>query len=252
MRASAEAQPPRPAKSSDLAADVIQDAQRLVNLEIALAKQEVKDLGIANALAAGMVVSDGLLVVVSVLEAVPSLVVIVVRWRWQAAVAWVVIYALRPEISKYQSTSVLEGEAPGPKGSGASRPRLFPNSTRPIPSNVVNGEDEAREPRTLEGIVRTVALVIVATLGSAASRGRRTPRTTGLHAPPSLSTTEAPNAATYWPRAALAPVSRGRPYSARARRAATRPRSRSSDFLAMFPMMPGTLSIIGIRGQYTE
>jgi hypothetical protein len=166
VRAPAEAQPPRPAKSSDLASDVIQDAQRLVNLEIALAKQEVKDLGIANAVAAGMVVSDGLLVVVSVLVAVPSLVVIVVRWRWQAAVAWVV-YALRPEISKYQGTCVLEGEAPGPKGSGASRPRLFPNSTRPIPSNVVNGEDEAREPGTPEGIVRKVELVIVATASSA-------------------------------------------------------------------------------------
>lgn len=86
---------------------------------------------------------------------------------WQAAVAWVVVYALRPEISKYQSTCVLEGEAPGPKSSGASRPRLFPNSTRPIPSNVVNGEDEVREPGTLEGIVRKVALVIVATASSA-------------------------------------------------------------------------------------
>src|SRR3979411_1932758 len=41
-----EAQPLRSSKSGDLAAEVIQDAQRLVSLEIALAKQEVKELAI--------------------------------------------------------------------------------------------------------------------------------------------------------------------------------------------------------------
>src|SRR5258706_8687206 len=55
MRAPEVAQPPRPdGKSGDLAAAVIHDAQRLVSLEVALAKQEIKDLVMANAVAAGL------------------------------------------------------------------------------------------------------------------------------------------------------------------------------------------------------
>jgi hypothetical protein len=89
-----EAQPSQPvARSGDLAAEVIQDAQRLVSLEIALAKQEIKDTVIANAIAAGMVGFGGLLVMLCVLVAVPSLVVTLVPWKWQAAVAWVLLYA---------------------------------------------------------------------------------------------------------------------------------------------------------------
>ena len=44
-----EAQPSRSSKSGDLAAEVIQDAQRLVSLEIALAKQEPGKLNYASA-----------------------------------------------------------------------------------------------------------------------------------------------------------------------------------------------------------
>ena len=89
-----EAQPSRSSKSGDLAAEVIQDAQRLVSLEIALAKQEIKDLATANAIAAGMVAFGGLLLVLGVLVAVPSLVVILVPWHWQAAAAWIILYML--------------------------------------------------------------------------------------------------------------------------------------------------------------
>jgi uncharacterized membrane protein YqjE len=81
-------------KSGDIAAEVVHDAQRLVSLQIALAKQEVKDLVMANAIAAGLVAFGGLLVVLAGLVALPSLVVIVVPWHWQAAVAWVVVYVL--------------------------------------------------------------------------------------------------------------------------------------------------------------
>ena len=83
-----------PVKSGDLAVEIIQDAQRLIRLEIALAKQELKDLAMANAVAAGMVISGGLLVILSLLVAVPSLIVFLVPWHWQAAVAWVVLYVL--------------------------------------------------------------------------------------------------------------------------------------------------------------
>jgi hypothetical protein len=81
-------------KSRDLAAEVTHDARRLVSLEIALAKQELKDLAVANAIAAGLVAVGGVLVAVAVLVAVPALIVIVVPWHWQAATVWVIGYAL--------------------------------------------------------------------------------------------------------------------------------------------------------------
>jgi len=93
VRAPVEAQPPGlDAKSGDLAAAVIHDAQRLISLEVALAKQEIKDLVMANAVAAGLVAAGGLLVLLAVLVAIPSLVVVLVPWHWEAALAWVVLY----------------------------------------------------------------------------------------------------------------------------------------------------------------
>ena len=95
MQASGAAQPSSAAaKSGDLAAEVVHDAQRLVSLEIALAKQEVRDLAMANAIAASMVSFGGLLIILSLLVALPSLVVIFVPWHRQAAVAWVLVYLL--------------------------------------------------------------------------------------------------------------------------------------------------------------
>ena len=94
MRAPVEAHPPRDAKSGDLAAEVIHDAQRLVSLEVALAKRELKDLAMANVVGAGMVAAGGLLMILGVLVAVPSLVVVLVPWHWQAAAAWIVLYVL--------------------------------------------------------------------------------------------------------------------------------------------------------------
>jgi hypothetical protein len=93
MRTHVDTQPPQPAaKSGDLAAEVAHDAQRLVNLEIALAKQEIKDLVLANAIAAGMVAGGGLLLILGVLVAIPVLIVVLVPWHWPAAVAWIVLY----------------------------------------------------------------------------------------------------------------------------------------------------------------
>ena len=81
-------------RSSDLAAALIHDAQRLVGLEVALAKQEVKDIATANAVAAGMVVFGGVLVLLGVLVAIPTLVVVLVPWHWEAAAIWVAAYVL--------------------------------------------------------------------------------------------------------------------------------------------------------------
>lgn len=81
-------------RSGDLAAALIHDAQRLVGLEVALAKQEVKDIATANAVAAGIVVFGGVLVLLGVLVAIPTFVVVLVPWHWEAAAIWAVAYVL--------------------------------------------------------------------------------------------------------------------------------------------------------------
>jgi len=78
--------------SRGLIASVVSDAQRLVALEVALAKQELKELATRNAIAAGIIVFGGLLTALAVLVALPSLVVWLVPWHWQAAVVWVAAY----------------------------------------------------------------------------------------------------------------------------------------------------------------
>ncbi len=86
---------PRPgAKARDLASEVIHDAQRLASLEVALAKREIKDMAVANGVAAGLVAGGGLLVMLGLLVAVPTLVVVLVPWHWQAALGWVAGYVL--------------------------------------------------------------------------------------------------------------------------------------------------------------
>jgi hypothetical protein len=89
-----DATPSPSAKSGDLAATVIHDAQRLVSLEIALAKQEIKDMAIGNGIAAALVAAGGLLVILGLLVAAPTLVVVLVPWHWEAALAWAAGYIL--------------------------------------------------------------------------------------------------------------------------------------------------------------
>ena len=79
-------------RARGLLGSVIGDAQRLVSLEIALAKQETKELAAGNAIAAGLMAFGGLLVLLAILVAAPSLVVILVPWHWQAAAVWIGSY----------------------------------------------------------------------------------------------------------------------------------------------------------------
>ncbi|TMD97413.1 MAG: phage holin family protein [Chloroflexi bacterium] len=95
MRAPVEtARNDRSLSSRGLIGSVISDAQRLVSLEVALAKQEIKELATGNAIAAGLMAFGGVLVLLAVLVAVPSLVVILVPWHWEAAAVWIGAYVL--------------------------------------------------------------------------------------------------------------------------------------------------------------
>ncbi len=80
--------------SGGLIASVVSDAQRLVSLEVALAKQELKELATANAIAAGLIAGGGLLAILGLLVAVPVMVVVMVPWHWAAAAVWAVAYVV--------------------------------------------------------------------------------------------------------------------------------------------------------------
>lgn len=79
-------------KSGDLAAQVVQDVNRLVSLEIALAKQELKELAVRNGIAVGLLAFGGLLCVLAVFVAVPVAVVLLIGFGWIAALVWAAIY----------------------------------------------------------------------------------------------------------------------------------------------------------------
>jgi protein-S-isoprenylcysteine O-methyltransferase Ste14 len=81
-------------KTGELAAEVVQDVHRLVDLEVALAKQELKELAIRNAIAAACIAAGALLAVLALLVAVPVVVVVLVPWHWEAAAVWAIVYAL--------------------------------------------------------------------------------------------------------------------------------------------------------------
>jgi hypothetical protein len=82
------------ASSRELAAEAMQRVQRLVSLEIALAKQELKEIAIVNLIAVACIAAAGLLGILALLVAVPVLVVALVPWHWQAALIWAGAYAL--------------------------------------------------------------------------------------------------------------------------------------------------------------
>ena len=91
---SAQKAPSVTPKSGELAAEVVQDVNRLVGLEIALAKQELKELAIRNAIAAACIAAGGLFAMLALLVAVPVAVVMLVPWHWEAAAVWAVLYLL--------------------------------------------------------------------------------------------------------------------------------------------------------------
>jgi uncharacterized membrane protein YqjE len=82
--------------TTDLAAGIIEDAERIVKLEIALAKQEAKELGLRNAVAIGMLAGAGLFAMLALLVALPVLIVNLfhLEWKWVASLVWLVLYLL--------------------------------------------------------------------------------------------------------------------------------------------------------------
>jgi cytochrome c biogenesis protein CcdA len=82
------------ASSGELVAAAMQNAQRLVDLEIALAKQELREIAIANIIATACIALAGILAMLALLVALPVFVVVLVPWHWQAALIWAGAYVV--------------------------------------------------------------------------------------------------------------------------------------------------------------
>jgi MFS family permease len=71
----------------DLVGGIASDAERLVQLNIELAKQETKELAIRNGVAIGLLAAAGLFGLLALIGLLVFLVEFL-PWHWQAALAW--------------------------------------------------------------------------------------------------------------------------------------------------------------------
>ena len=69
----------------DLAAGIVDEAEKLVRLEIELAKQELKEMAITNAIAAGSFAVAALLALLALLVGIPVMIVVAVERGKRAA-----------------------------------------------------------------------------------------------------------------------------------------------------------------------
>jgi len=83
-----------PESTPEIAAGIVDEVERLARLEIELAKQELKELAITNAIAAGAFTCAAILAVTALLVGIPVLIVVAVEPHWVAALVWIVVYVL--------------------------------------------------------------------------------------------------------------------------------------------------------------
>src|SRR5438067_1447197 len=86
-------------------------AQPLVRLEIALAKQEAKELAIRNGIAIGLMAGGALFAMLGLLIGVPVLIV-ELTGRWWVAAIWVLLYVLGGAAAILIGRTRLKIEAP--------------------------------------------------------------------------------------------------------------------------------------------
>lgn len=84
------------AGTTDLARGLVDDAQKLFELQLELAKVELRGLAVRNGIAIGLFAFAALLLVFAIFAGVPLIVVQLVpdRWRWPTAVIFAGAYAL--------------------------------------------------------------------------------------------------------------------------------------------------------------
>lgn len=77
-------------RSTDLAQDVVRDAQRLIQQEIGLAKQEAKEFAVRDGVAIGLLAGGGMLALFGLLVGIPLL----AAWLVQTALAGLIVCAV--------------------------------------------------------------------------------------------------------------------------------------------------------------
>ncbi|MFZ0216131.1 MAG: phage holin family protein [Candidatus Dormiibacterota bacterium] len=82
------------APSKELAKGLVDDAQKLVEVQIALAKAEVRGLVVRNGVAVGMFAFAALLLVLAIFVAMPVLVVVWLPQHVLVAAIWIGAYVL--------------------------------------------------------------------------------------------------------------------------------------------------------------
>jgi uncharacterized membrane protein YqjE len=98
--------------TADIAAGLVEDAQELVRLEIALAKQELKELAIRNGVAIGLLTVAALLATLAVLVGIPVLIVVWIPNHVVAAAIWIGAYVLVAAIMGVVGRFMLRIEPP--------------------------------------------------------------------------------------------------------------------------------------------
>ncbi len=98
--------------SRELAGEILHDAQELVRLEVALAKQEVRELLVRNGVAAGLLAFAALFLVLAVFVAVPVLIIQMSSDHVLAAAIWVGVYVLLALLLGLVGYVLLRLEAP--------------------------------------------------------------------------------------------------------------------------------------------
>jgi hypothetical protein len=78
--------------SSELAHDVVASLDQLWRLEVALVKQEAREMAIRNGVAFGLLAAGGLLLLLALLVALPVLIVLLIPAHVIAAAVWLALY----------------------------------------------------------------------------------------------------------------------------------------------------------------
>jgi uncharacterized membrane protein YqjE len=105
-------EPGRDKPTPEVASDLAEDVRRMIDLQVELAKRELREMAVANALAAGLLGGGGLLGTLAVLVALPVVLVVVLPWHWQVAVVWAVAYLLIGAAALLAGRSRLRLEPP--------------------------------------------------------------------------------------------------------------------------------------------
>lgn len=76
----------------EVAAELLEDVQRIAELQLQLARRELRDMAMRNAVAGGSLAVGAALIAVAIFVGVPVLLVTILPWHWEVAAIWSALY----------------------------------------------------------------------------------------------------------------------------------------------------------------